>query len=908
MVAAPPGRIAMNRVLDKLRSRLAGWMALRSVLASAAMMGALTLAAVLADAAVDLPEAVRVAAPIALGAAVFGVLLAGIVSWRRLTEMVLARALERKDPALGNRLSNAVDLSYRTGDSPVQEFLRREAVEQGRRSAAEVPARQFMGRSVPRVLLALVCSLLGWGTLFLAAPDLVRAVLPRFLDARGDHPPFSRLILSVNPGPASVLYGGQMEVRATVGGRLADKLWLVQRTGKRETRAIMFLAPDKSFFQTLANLREATEYWVTDGTARSRRFPVAILTTPQIVDVEVMMEFPEYTGKPAHSGKLSGEAQALPEGARARFRVTSNRPLKSGAIELTPVLGGAATAVELAPEITNGPVVSGGFALTEAVAFSLSVRDTDGLASAEKRRGRFNILPDRPPRIFVLEPGRDAVATPTTRVPVRVQATDDYAVSRVGWLRGLNRSTERPLNMKLTLQSGPQSVGAAGVFDLAKLGVQPGDVIDYYFEAADNYPKGPNVVFSRPFRLEIISQEQYETILRREAAKKTLFESYFKNDAWLKRLAEQARSAAAKAQKAGPGARDDAAALAGQLQEYEKALQRLLQDPALFDVEQSFRETLAGELAAIEAAKSTLAQVLAGGVLDPETMKKLSEDLGALSNEEVAAVFLPAEEMAAVIDLAAAADSFVKLAQRQAALAQMLERFAGLPNALTRMEQMELQELAHQQQRVRDDLSQLLGKLPGLEAKVPRQPAYEQLHQDVNDFLQAAGDLNIYEDLAGAAKALEEPDPFAGHALALHAAQKMDRLIARCNSAVPDAGQGLVLRFAPVLAKPGLGGTFAQILAALGVGPGQGGRDGYGLFNEDAALYGPNIPLAGDQAGGRSDLRADAVLRDQQVAGDARDAGWARPEGPGRVRLLPDAKFPLRYRDLVGEYFRAVAE
>ena len=28
----------------------------------------------------------------------------------------------------------------------------------------------------------------------------------------------------------------------------------------------------------------------------------------------------------------------------------------------------------------------------------------------------------------------------------------------------------------------------------------------------------------------------------------------------------------------------------------------------------------------------------------------------------------------------------------------------------------------------------------------------------------------------------------------------------------------------------------------------------------------------------------------------------------GSVRLQPDAKFPLRYRDLVGEYFRAIAE
>jgi hypothetical protein len=238
----------------------------------------------------------------------------------------------------------------------------------------------------------------------------------------------------------------------------------------------------------------------------------------------------------------------------------------------------------------------------------------------------------------------------------------------------------------------------------------------------------------------------------------------------------------------------------------------------------------------------------------------------------------------------------------------MLDRFAGSQIPLTRMEQMELQELAHQQERVRDDLSQLLGQLPDLVAKLPSQPAYDQLHQDVDDFLQAAGDLQIYEDLAGAAKALEPPDPIPADALAHRAAEKMDRLIARCSGTGPDAGQALVLRFAPVLKKPGLGNTFAQILAALGVGQGQGGRDGYGLFNEDVALFGPNVQPAGDSSGNPAEPGAAGSRRDQQVAGDARDPGLAPPEAAGRVRLLPDARFPLRYRGLVGEYFRAVAE
>ncbi len=80
--------------------------------------------------------------------------------------------------------------------------------------------------------------------------------------------------------------------------------------------------------------------------------------------------------------------------------------------------------------------------------------------------------------------------------------------------------------MKLVLKGGAQSVEAVGAFELGKLGLRPGDVIEYYFEAADNYPQGPNVALSRPFRLQIISREQYEAILRQAAARKALFEPY----------------------------------------------------------------------------------------------------------------------------------------------------------------------------------------------------------------------------------------------------------------------------------------------------------------------------------------------------------------------------------------------
>jgi acetyl esterase/lipase len=282
--------------------------------------------------------------------------------------------------------------------------------------------------------------------------------------------------------------------------------------------------------------------------------------------------------------------------------------------------------------------------------------------------------------------------------------------------------------------------------------------------------------------------------------------------------------------------------------------------------------------------------------------------LSRLAQTEDEAVEQPAQQIAAVVRVLARADTFVKLAQQQAVLAQMLQRFADRTNALSRIEQMEVQELAHQQRRVQEGLHTLLAQLPELLAKVPADADYDPLRRDVNAFLKAVADAKIEEDLGHAAGALDAPDTMTGHALAQRAAEKMDRLIARCNELPGEAQQCLTARFQPKLSKPGLGNSLQQILAAMGVGTGETGRDGYGLFNEDVALYGPNVELAGEQAGRRGDTGSSGGQHVASVAGDARDPGLQQPDARGRVRLQPDAKFPLRYRDLVGEYFRVIAE
>src|SRR5262249_37739892 len=159
-------------------------------------------------------------------------------------------------------------------------------------------------------------------------------------------------------------------------------------------------------------------------------------------------------------------------------------------------------------------------------------------------------------------------------------------------------------------------------------------------------------------------------LLRQTAARKALFEPYFKMGAWLRRLAERSRAAQAKAEKSdADGARNEAEALQEMLERYERELSKLLEQPAMFDVEQSFRGALGEQRDQLSAARQNLKQALRSGQLGPKQLKELSETLNRLAQQENEDVGQPAQQIASVIQVMSRADAFVNLAQQQATLA-----------------------------------------------------------------------------------------------------------------------------------------------------------------------------------------------------------------------------------------------
>jgi len=929
----PPARIRDaapgSPAVPRLRARLARLLGLRVLLALWAALALAILVAVLADALLALPEALRLQTPWFLALVGVTVLLSGAIALRRLTDVRVARACEIRHPSLGTVLTNAVQLARQPGATPVEEHLRRVAVAYGNLVGAGLSVWPVARRAVLRLASAAGAVAIIWIAAPLLFPDLLGTVLPRLFDPRGDHPPFSRVRIRVAPEGTEVLYGGHCEIIATCRGAPVEKLFLVAESGGDVARTLMFRRSDGTYAQVLANLREETRYFATDGQARSRKHTISIRYTPQITHVAIDLTFPEYTGLPPRSFELRDAPIQVPRRTRVAFRASSNRPLSGGSIALTPLLGGDLSEIPMAPAGEGEISAAGAFSAAESVAFTLNVIDVDGLVSAEPRKGRIEIVPDRRPQLAVLEPRQTAVATPNVAIPLHVRAEDDYGIQEILWFRGLNQSVERAAPLALGRGADPnekkvsKTAEVRGRLDLAELGVRPGDKIEYFFEAVDNDPDGPNVTTSSIHTLEIISEEEYAALLRNRAAREDLLERYAALANHLRRLLEKTETLRDRAREMeAKGAPSDAERealgresgdLRRALDQYAGALARALAAREHLPIESAFRKNLREQEEQLERLERLIEPEDPSkgeeSPLSAEKLEALAEALAGMQGGMEEEVARPARHLASVARLLARADEFVRLTLRQKEIVQLLRRFRDQEEPLSRVQEMEVRDLADAERRVREGLQRFMEEVPALAKAIPEEKEYDKLRATIDRFIEAVREAKIDEDLAGSADKLAALDGRGGFPPAESAYKKMDALVAKCEGMPKEGGDSMCLCFQPSLSSM-LSESLAQLLAAMqSMGSSGSGGEGVGLLGQDVGIYGPDVQLAGAGRGGPEG--PSASLRSPEREGlltGTPESEEPADTGPGRVKLQRDVRFPLRYRKLIGEYFRVIAE
>jgi hypothetical protein len=897
---------------------------------------------------------------------IFGVLVLAVFAWqlafvRRNRIEHIARFLETRDPALGSRLINLLQLNEQTRDgpdplSPLTRDLARQAVETYAAELRDVPVEIIARTDDVRLHLKRAAwALFGFAVVLAICFRITATEAARFLDPYGDHPPYSFTHLEImQPGPSgtNVLYGKGLIVKVKASGHHPKEVFLTSFPPGHIEQAVtvpMFDEGGVGYNQMLDNVRSGLVVFAhtKDHVSESKQVRVGVVLTPQLEKTFVRISPPAYTGlRPQEKLYEFKGVQAL-EGSEVKFRLQSNRPLREGWLEIS---GGDQPSRRVPLNKSAENEVAGSFIATDSGRLRFGIVDIAGLPSLGDYEGALTVTHDLPPEIHITNPERDAFAAMDFKLQAQIEASDDYGLREIRFHRGLNGVYAAPKVFKYAKVALDGRITED--FNLAELGIRPGDVISFFAEAVDNAPQ-PHLARSQTVRLQVISVEDYNNYLREQTDLSDTEAKYAELNDDLQALIERQKKLGEAAQKLHDQlAKADAkqrAALAQQLdiliaqqnelnaqlnRQAERMANFVRQNP-VYDVEKDLQEALrqqAGEIRLSTQDNDFAARDIAQRSSPPGGPRRLSPDmlddfkmasdnqvarLGQAHEEADKEIVQPLEDLGQMQELVKDFNLFESLYRTQQDLAQQAQAY-NRPGELGREDQLALKNLAATEKQVADTLDQLQDKLRD-DAKSAEKlfPKAARSGRDLADKISGQRMEPLAEQATGQMLAGAGEPSFQ---LADRLRGEMEKLFGQCQGGDCPSGDELdtYLR----LQRMNPGNNFAQMARSrkfgFGKGRGQAGT-GEGMMGTSgyAVMDGSSMSVMGNETSARNGKTAA-----RQSSKYGKGAGALAAGGRGEAGK-PDVMNGLNpvnrqsaaaaseavieeYNDVVENYFKAI--
>lgn len=907
-----------------------------------------------ADVLFHFSEIPRLAGGIAILLAVAASLVVafGLACFARPPVLRIARLLESRNPALGSKLVNILQLEADAakGDTtPLTRALAKRAVADAAK-ALDLPALPPLARE-PRLkahfrTLAICAAVLGLITIF-GGPH-VRHEWLRFVDPFGDHPPFSltRLEILKPVDGEEVLFGGAFTIEARATGHQPAQLFLTATPA--DPTAVPVTLPmsargDGTFVARLENIVHPMELvaHTANQSARSHRRMLGVVLTPQFGEVRVTLTPPEYTGQKPREMAYRFTALQVLEGTGVQFQIASNRPLGEGGIQLE-TSAAAPTQIPLAPAAGLPPnIARADLTAEESGRLTFFLVDADGHGAAKNPTCNLTVARDQPPAIAVTAPENDALVVENFVVPILIDATDDFGLRSMRLHIAVNEEF-LPLDPVTFDAPDTRRHRIEHALDLAAHGAKAGDRIMIFAEAIDTRPD-PQITRTTVRRLEVITEDDYNEMLRSKSDVAMIAGKYEDLVNRLEsRIAEQERiekELAALRERAAEGAdpgeimRDFSRAVAAQ-HELNQSLERLAdemeefgRDNPVYDFEKELQEKLREQSEAIrESAKQQQEETeaaLEAGPAPPETpnaemmegMEQAArEQRERLQGEQEQAgeeVVEALQDLALLHELMKDFNRFEQLAREQQELAEQSKAYQDKP-ALNAEDRLALRDLGARQRDMAGKLEQLARKLlHDADAAEEKFPEAASSARQLAQQMDAAAMPGLARD---AAKNMLEARGADAHAQAQKLHEEMQRLF---EEAAQPGQQGLAEGLDRALRlQRGMnpGDSLRQMMLSQNFRPlpGEGGA-GQGGFMSSAAMDAQAMLLGGesfmngpiaDSLSGRGDGAGQGLGAGPTASIDRADRANVDLESARRTATPGATTLLMEYENLADAYFR----
>ncbi len=251
---------------------------------------------------------------------------------------------------------------------------------------------------------------------------------------------------------------------------------------------------------------------------------------PLVGDVDVVVHFPEYTGKAdLHLPSSSGDFEAM-AGSMVAISTHPITPSTSVRILLsdTPELASddevplAKTSSEFMGSDAEDAHV-GSFQVMHETFYRFELRNASG-RQVEARARHITIMRDQSPKVELFAPADELDVAKLRRLELAYVASDDFGIRSIDlvYTPAGGEPHRQPLEVVQDathqLDSTQKNAQAKYVWDLSALPLRPGVRIEYHLEVADNDDvQGPNTSKSRSYSLRLFSpRERHEDLIGRQ--------------------------------------------------------------------------------------------------------------------------------------------------------------------------------------------------------------------------------------------------------------------------------------------------------------------------------------------------------------------------------------------------------
>ncbi|MCG8413043.1 MAG: hypothetical protein MI746_02390, partial [Pseudomonadales bacterium] len=331
---------------------------------------------------------------------------------------------------------------------------------------------------------------------------------------------FADIEISVEPGDIEMQRGDSVTIIARVANAMPDTINLRLQNDNVNWRDVPMSrdgtgSDSASYSYFIPALQEDTTYYISfneRGEQNSQQYRISLFDLPQIEQIDLAFDYPDYTGIEDITEEDSGD-MVVPEGTVVNLNITFNKAIEQAVVQFEESFrdeeeaGPAPTPYSDLQLTLDGNVGTASFTVNQDGVYRVFATDFSGLESQNPLDYFIRSIEDTPPELALQRPGRDQEVMPLEEVVLQVDASDDYGLSEFT----LNYSVVGADEVEVDFLPEPnvRSVTGNELIYLEDLEVEPGDFVSYFLTLADNNGlEGPAEVISDIYFLQIIPTDQ----------------------------------------------------------------------------------------------------------------------------------------------------------------------------------------------------------------------------------------------------------------------------------------------------------------------------------------------------------------------------------------------------------------